>query len=144
MVRNTFVFISLLAVVAALLVGINVGKKLTAQPTVPLVVTPTPTPPPTTISYTNSFCGFSVTYPSTLFLLEDASGSAILNNSLNKEESIAMTCQDEIPRPPLPTTQIDKLSLGTTKGTTISANLYHNSSAKDGEQMDALIFHHPT
>lgn len=143
--RNTYLLVSFLAICAALLVGFNFGKRFqpsigTGSPTPAL--TPTPTPGVTT--YTDAYCGFSLQYPAGYTVLENASGSAILNNATDKTQSITLTCQTEIPRPPLPANKIETIALPTTTGATVSAKLYHDSSAKDGTPIDAVIFRHPT
>ncbi len=140
--RNTYLVVIFLAILAALIVGVNIGKKL--SPSTPLIVsTPTPVPTPQAIPYTNNFCGFSMEYPKTFTILENASGSAILNNPQNKAESITITCQKDIPRPPLTADKIESVSFPTTTGATVSAKLYHDASVKDGAPIDALIFRHP-
>ena len=149
--RNTYLLVATLAVVAALLIGINLGKKFvlqeqtsqitpTAQTTPSLLVQPSPT----LVPYTNTFCGFSLEYPNTLTKFDNASGSAILTNTKNTTESIAIACQKDVPRPPLPAENIESMTLwNTTKTASVAARLYHDTSQKDGAQIDALIFRHP-
>src|SRR5689334_13041045 len=144
MYRNTYLVVSVLAVLAALVVGVNIGKKLQSQPpTQKIAATPTPTPGIIMQPYEDTFCGFSVSYPSIFTVMENASGSAILNNTTDKTQSIVLTCQKNIPRPPLTPDKIESLTLATSTGASISAKLYHDASAKDGTPIDAIIFHHP-
>lgn len=145
--RNTYLVVSILAVLAALVVGVNVGKKIT--PTAP--TTPTPTPPitvtPTPIllqTFVDTACGFSIQYGSEYSLMESATGSAILNFGSDQAKSIMMTCQKDIPRPALTANNIASLTLPTTTGASVSAKLYHDASQKDGTPIDAVIFTHPT
>jgi len=144
--RNTYLIVSILAVVAALVIGVNVGKKLqnspSASPSPTTTVAPTPTD--TIQTYVDSMCGFSVQYPSVFSLMDNASGSAVLSFSGDQTKSIVMTCQKNIPRPALPADKIVAMSLPTTTGASVSAKLYHDNSNKDGSAIDALIFTHPT
>ena len=139
--RNTYFLVIILAVCAALLIGVNIGKRLQKQaPTSPPVQTPTPTQGVTTQTYINEFCGFSLDYPTSFTILENASGSAILNNAADKTQSITLTCQKEIPRPPLSGDKIESFLIP--EGS-ISATLYHDSTPRDGTPIDVVIFTHP-
>lgn len=142
--RNTYILISILAVVAALVIGVNIGKKFSKTPeVVPVSVTPTPTQTPIKLeTYSDPYCGISFSYPSTLSVLDSASGSALLTNAKDTSESVAVACQDEIPRPPLVAEKIESLILPDGEAT-IAAKLYHDASPKDGSPIDALIFRHP-
>lgn len=143
--RNTYILVSVLAVIAALVVGVNFGKKITPQNPEP---TPTPlvsvAPTPSLIPFVDVACGFSLTYPDTFTLIDSASGSAILRNSVDQSQSIVMTCQEDIPRPALISENIESLTLTTETGASVSAKLYHDQSQKDGTPIDALIFTHPS
>lgn len=143
--RNTYLLVSILAVCAALLVGMNVGKGM--QKLVPVAPVPTPIPTPVINvapqTYRDIFCGFSIEYPAGYTVLENASGSAILNNMTDKTQSITLTCQKGIPRPAVSADKIETLSIPAESGASVSAKLYHDSSARDGVPMDAVIFRHP-
>lgn len=143
--KNTYIVVSILAVLAALVVGVNVGKKI--SPTVPTpapTITTAPSPTPKTQTFRDTACGFSVTYEDQYTLMENASGSAILTHASDQTKSIIMTCQKDIPRPALTPENIETFPIQTTDGASVSATLYHNQSAKDGTPVDALIFTHPT
>lgn len=143
--RNTYFLVIILAVCAALLVGVNIGKRLTKQAPPPASLpSPTPAPGVTTQTYMNTFCGFSLDYPASFTILENASGSAILHNAADKTQSITLTCQKTIPRPALSEDKIETLTIPVATDASVSAKLYHNSSAKDGTPIDAVIFKHPT
>lgn len=143
--RNTYLLVIVLAICAALLIGVNIGKRLQKQPSAPPPVqTPTPTPGTPIQTYMDTFCGFSLSYPASFTILENASGSAILNNAADKTQSITLTCQKAIPRPPLSADKIETLTIPIVNGASVSAKLYHDSSAKDGTPIDAVIFRHPT
>jgi hypothetical protein len=137
--RNTYLLVIVLAVFAALLIGVNIGKRLQKQPAAPSA--PTPIPTISTKIYMNTYCGFSFAYPANYTVLENASGSAILNNAADKTQSITLTCQKEIPRPALSEDKIESFPIP--EGS-ISATLYHETSPKDGTPIDAVIFRHPT
>lgn len=145
--RNTLLLIAGLGIFAALVFGVNLGRKLSPQPsannqfTTPTVSQPTTAPLQNSslLEYTNTTCGVSFQYPSQLTKLESADGSAIFSDPEKPDESLAVTCQKDIPRPPINTKQIDVFRLDATT----SANLYHDTSAKDGTPVDKLIFTHP-
>lgn len=146
--RNTYVVVSILAVLAALVVGVNAGRKMIPTPTSPTptpALTPaeTPTSAPTT-PYVNAICGFSLNYPNDFTLLENASGSAIIRNTKDQTQVILLACQKDIPRPAIAADQIETRNLVTATGASVSAKLYHDKSSKDGTPIDALIFAHPT
>lgn len=151
--RNTYLFVTFLAVFAALVVGVNLGKRSSPPSNAMTTITPTPlrpsdsagqAPTPTTALYTNKECGFSLDYPAGLTLMEGATGSAFLVNTQNQNESVAIACQEEIPRPPLTADKIETRTIyNPTKTASVSARLYHDASAKDGTPIDELIFRHP-
>lgn len=138
--RNTFLLVSILAVVAALLVGVNIGRSF--SPSIPATPSPTespaPTPKPLSI-YTNKACGVSFTIPEgyTLSPAGSASMSAIFVGS-GSDKPITFVCQSEIPRVPLSPEKIETVSVGS-----VSAKLYHDTDAKEGNPIDKLIFTHP-
>lgn len=143
--RNTFLFVSILAVFAALVVGVNIGKRMTRLPEVS--VTPTIAPTPTTVSpliYRNEVCGISLAYPSTMTKLENASGSAVFTDPEASTSAVLLTCQKDIPRIPLPLNRIETMVLfDETKTASVATRLYHDASLKDGTPVDKLIFHNP-
>jgi hypothetical protein len=142
--RNTYLLVIVLSICAALLVGVNIGKSLQKQsvsiPTSTPNLTATPTQSIIIQTYMDTYCGFSLSYPSNFTVLENASGSAILNNPADKTQSITLTCQKGIPRPALPADKIESFLIPTSS---ISATLYHDTSSKDGNPIDAVIFTHP-
>ena len=141
MQRNTFLFASLLAVVAALLFGFNIGRRFSSKPGTSVQPTPSLTPTPGQLSlteYSNSYCGISFSYPSGLTKLEATSGAVFINPN-QAQDSLAVTCQDEVPRPPLPAEKIEALTIAS-----VAATLYHDATGADGTPIDKLIFAHPT
>ncbi len=144
--RNTYLVVTFLAVFAALVVGVNLGKRL--SPAAGPTPTPLPTislaPTPTTATYTNEACGFSFTYPTTLTLTDNATSGALLVHTTDKDQSVAVACEEEIPRPPLTADRIESLLIyNEAKTASVSARLYHDASVKDGTLLDELIFQNP-
>lgn len=144
MPKNTLLFVSFLAVIAALLVGINIGRSLAPQQT---ATAPTPTPivtqSPITL-LTGSTCGITFQYPSTLTAMESSTSGVILANSKTPGDSIIVICQDDIPRIALTPDKIETMKiLSATNAASASAKLYHDASAKDGTPVDKLIFTNP-
>ncbi len=144
--RNTFLLMSLLAIFAALIVGVNIGRQFplsaptqtqpsstpTLRPALPAQTTTSATKP-----YRNTFCKVAFDYPGTLTLLESASGSAAFTSSSAKD-GILLTCQKDIPRPAISQENSEDIRIGS-----VTAKLYHSQSASDGASIDTLIFRHP-
>ncbi|MEK7141503.1 MAG: hypothetical protein AAB800_03080 [Patescibacteria group bacterium] len=142
--RNTYFLVILLAVIAALLIGINVGRQFGSSEKLLTTVSPTPTPDSSsttkadsTTSYRNTFCKVAFDYPFPLTVLENASGSAAFTGT-NPDDGILLTCQKDIPKPALSTESKEAIRIGT-----IAATLYHTPSASPGASIDSLIFRHP-
>lgn len=134
--KNTFVLVTALAVIAALLVGFNMGKKFNPAPEAQ-TATPTvePTPEPQTTQYTNSYCGVTVLYPAGMSVTEPATGSAKFTA---ENDSVVLACQKDIPGIAIAEENIEKVLIGSVSGT-----LYHTATPKDGTPVDVLIFRHP-
>jgi hypothetical protein len=142
--KNTLLFVAFLAVIAALLVGFNVGRSLSlSQVPIP---SPTPdiTPTPTLATLVGTSCGVTFQYPNTLTALSSTASGVILTDTKNPEGSIVVVCQQEIPKVPLSPENIESVTIQSATGTaSVSAKLYHDASAKDGTPIDKLIFTHP-
>lgn len=146
--RNTLLTVSILAVIAALLVGIRIGMSVqtsTHSAPVTQIISPTakPTPLPVYATYTDKACDLSVQYPSNLQILESTTSGTILADQDDVNGSIVIVCQQDIPRVPLPPEKIESLVLTATNSASVSAILYHDASPKDGTPIDKLIFTHP-
>lgn len=142
--KNTLLFTAVLAVVAALVVGVNIGKSMRSSPisTIPIIVSPTYPPSPTLISYTNERCGITFMHPSNLQRLESTASGTILTDPKNQQDSIIIVCQKDIPRVPLAPENIEQITLFSASGSaSLSATLYHDASEKDGTRIDKLIFY---
>ncbi len=137
MQRNTYLLVGFLAVFAALVIGVNLGRRgpTPATSTPPAALA---TPTLATLQLTNDYCGIEFSYPGSLTKLDSASGSSVLVNPQNAGETVVIICQKDIPRAPLPPEKIETVTIGS-----ISAKLYHDASAKDGQPIDNLIFRHP-
>lgn len=125
--RNTYLLVSVLAVIAALVIGVNMGRRVVQPQEVPLPSSPTATTRPSPRSYRNEFCKVTFDYRDGLTLLENASGSAAFTGP-SAEDGILLTCQKDIPRP---AGEGEAVRIGT-----VAATLYHDS-------VDTLIFRHP-
>ncbi|MBI5019411.1 hypothetical protein HZB58_04015 [Candidatus Gottesmanbacteria bacterium] len=142
--KNTLLLASLLAVIASLLVGFNVGRGMSQSAVPEASPSPKLTPTPTLTYLTESSCGVSFQYPNTLTPMESSGSGLILANLTSPESSIVMVCQEEIPRVPLAPNLMESTSIRAATGTaTVAATLYHDLSAKDGSPIDKLIFTHP-
>lgn len=142
--RNTRLLIVALAVIAALLIGINIGRSMGSPAPVVAIPTlaPTPTTPPvSTVVYTNKTCGITFAYPSTLTPSESSPSGTVLSDPKNPQDTVTVVCQPGIPRVPLMPEKIETLSIPSASGSaTASARLYHDISQKDGSPVDKLIF----
>ena len=90
--------------------------------------------------YTSAPCGISISYPDTVSVQESKTENvgAVFTGSSNTNEVVVVTCQKDIPKPPVPAELIENIQIDT-----VVASLYHDKSQKDGTDMDALIFTHP-
>jgi hypothetical protein len=140
MPKNTGILIAILAVIAALLIGFNIGKMFNSQPSGQLqtqeAVTLSPTPTPVMLSQYKG-CGILFSYPVTLSKMEAPEGALFVDKETSSN-SFAVACQKGIPRPALIASNIEAMKIGS-----VSATLYHDGSEKDGTPVDKLIFTHP-
>jgi hypothetical protein len=138
--RNTKLFIGFLAVITIVLAlvrsrGSDAGTEARQLP-LPTMPAPTVTPAPRV--YANAACGVTLTIPGNFTVAEPSTRSALFTETQTSAGAIAFGCAEQIPRPPLPTDSMEKITIGS-----VSAVLYHDSSAKDGTPVDVLIFRHP-
>ncbi|MBM3284134.1 hypothetical protein FJY90_07920 [Candidatus Gottesmanbacteria bacterium] len=167
MAKGTTIFILILAVLASLLFGINIGKKLgkseiasVNQATInnqQLTITPIPSLTITSIltlsstptatssgkisgitTYTDKSCGFSFSYPGSFIRQKTVnSQSVIFTDPDNPNLAIAAACAASIPRPPVASEKIESLILDGVAGI-----LYHDQNP-DGSPRDEVIVKHP-
>lgn len=144
--KNTLLFSSMLAVIAALLVGFNLGRSFPKQDTEGTQPSPTPLTSPTpTIAYLRATaCGIAFQYPNSLTPIESSDSGTIYASTSDPDATVLVLCQNEIPRIPLTPDKMEARTLRAATGSaTVSATLYHDASAKDGTPIDKLIFTHP-
>ncbi len=150
--RNTYIFIIFLAIFAAIVAGVNVSNLLYPQKVVvneqpqgsTQLAIPSLNSEPRDSTYTSSACGISFLFNSSLSMRSESSESAIFSTP-ETSDSIFVTCQKDIPRPPIVDNLIEERAIeNTSKSISVSAKLYHDQSPKDGSKIDALIFFHPT
>ncbi len=146
--RNTLLFVSSLAVIAAFLVGTLVGRNLPRSTTLTVAPAPSPSAQPTPLvipqrTYTDITCGLTLEYPNTFAVLDSTNSGTLLSDPQNESNNVLIICQKDIPRVPLPSSKITSVTLYTAKDTTVSAKIYHDAAASDGTPMDKLIFTHP-
>ena len=141
--KNTFILVVILAVIAALLVGFNAGKKFspqtqqrTDQPRADISIAISPTPVPIVMTpYTNKYCKISLTYPETMTVTEQATGSAKFTSD---SDTVILVCQNDIPG-----IAVEEKNKETIKIGSISGTLYHTATPKDGTPIDVLKITHP-
>ncbi len=140
--KNTFFLVLILAVIAALLVGVNIGKKFQ-----PLAETLIPTQPASASNavetntasptlFTSPNCGITLTLPQGTSATEVATNSAQFVSA--DSTVVAFGCEKEIPSIALPPEQMETIQVASIEGT-----LYHTNTPKDGTPMDVLLFRNP-
>lgn len=152
MAKGTVLTLFFLSIIASILVGINIGKKIgnTDLVSVPTQIarkslspTPTPTSAPKdlleTIAgktvYTNVTCGYQISFPPKWTKTNyDPRSVSIATAETQGSPKIAIVCAPEIPKPALVPNKIVDTKLGTA-----SAKLYHDTSQKDGSPLDEVI-----
>lgn len=156
MAKGTLILLFILSITAFLLIGINLGKKIgkndsvpnvsispTLLPTTQLILSPTSTATTSanseTSTVTDQTCGFRLTFPgSYLRQKTENNQSQIFTNPDKPDEGVATACQEEIPKPPLTADKIESIILDGE-----AATLYHDQNAKDGTPRDEVIVKHP-
>ena len=153
MAKTTILVLFILTVIAALLFGINIVKKIQSSlekpptPTItlkpslkPIIPSVTSSATPSAASagqtvYKNTACGYEIVYPKTWIKQDyDAKSIALSENQASNSAKIAIVCAQEIPKPPLTEDKIEQIKLSS-----VSATLYHDSSPKDGTPLDEVI-----
>lgn len=159
MPKSTLAFLIFLSLLAALLLGINIGKKmgntqniaLNPAPTLPVLPTLFASPSPIVIQtspivlqtglsvYSDKTCGFSIAYKGN-YLEQNSknSRSTVITDPENPGQDLVSACLEEIPKPPLVPEKIEDIIVDG-----VLAKLYHDASSKDGSPRDELIVKHP-
>lgn len=144
--KNTYLLATVLAIITALVIGVNIGKKIPnqSQPTnneQPDLVSLTPSPTiPTSIlkNYENSECGFSFSYPDNLTRLDSTMSNAVFADLKQPGDTIIVLCQETIPEP---AAKAQAMTITYDKGASISAMRYEES---DNEKViESILFNHP-
>ncbi|MBI3380089.1 hypothetical protein HY029_05015 [Candidatus Gottesmanbacteria bacterium] len=159
MAKGTVIFLFILTIIATLLLGINIGKKIgisqstmgnqqliiTPSPTIKITPTILATPSATmkkstgTTTYTDRRCGFSFSYPGSFIKEKSVNGQAtILADPEDPNATIVATCDKSLPRPPVTSDKIESITLDK-----FAATLYHDQN-QDGTPRDEVIVKHPT
>jgi len=138
MPKNTFILVVLLAIIASLLVGFNVGKKFnqtSATATMEITPTASPTPEPITVRpYTNTSCSVSLSYPANM-QVKESTRSAVFSSAT---DAVVLACQKDIPGIAISEDNKETVQIGSVSGT-----LYHTASPKDGTPINVFIITHP-
>lgn len=136
----------MLAVIAALLIGFNLGRSFPKQDAVITQPSPTPfiSPTPTLAYLSATTCGIAFHYPNSLTPIESSGSGTIFASENDPEATVLVICQADIPRVPLTPDKMEVRTIRAATGSaTVSATLYHDASAQDGTPIDKLIFTHP-
>jgi hypothetical protein len=142
---NTKLLVIGLAIIAALLIGVNIGRQVSRQPAsapIPLaLLSPTqkllPTPTPKMTTYTNSVCGFKVAY-SERWTIGDSSEQGTLFSEEKGSSAALIGCKPTFSRPQPPKDRIETVTIASVSGT-----LFH-SDATDGSPTQLFVIKHPT
>lgn len=167
MAKGVIILLFMLGIIAALLVGINIGKKICnpdsslPQPTVniqpstttppTIIITPTPevsssatlsaTPVKKTAgtsTFTDRTCGVSFSYPGSYMKQTSVNNqSTIFTDPDNPDTAIAVACATTIPRPPISSDKIEAITVAN-----IAATLYHDKNP-NGDPRDEVIVKNP-
>lgn len=145
MPKNTTLLVIFLAIAAALVVGVNIGRKI--APVENAAVNPankpqkqfisTPTPTVAFSKYSNSQCGVTFQYPQGLKTMEAADGNTIFIDQKNPGNSLILICQKQIPTPKGQISN-EEIIIGSA-----SARLYKESSSSGEPVAYHLLFTHP-
>lgn len=147
MVKTTAILIIILAIIAALITGIQIGRKvgsgglLAPGPSTYLTEQlPTPAVIASSSAQLQSFihkeCGVEFQYENSYQVTESSNSAVLINGATG--DRISLACAAEIPLPPLPP---EKMEQATVAGQ--PATLYHDASAQTGTPIDVVIFDHP-
>jgi hypothetical protein len=149
MPRNTLVVVIVLAIFAALVVGVNIGKgnsssqvSLIPSPT-PNELIPSPTVTPKLFLYTNTYCGLSFQYPETLKRMDAgiASSSAVFNDN-SSDSSIIVLCGASVPLESIDSLEAIPITIPLQGSDTasVSGKMYiESSSASSSSQLTHIV-----
>lgn len=147
MPKNTLLVVIALAILAALVFGVNIGRKINTleNPQVIGEVSPkpnndSPSPKPNLqkTNYVSRSCGVKFNISSDMTPIQASDGNTIFINKSDPNQSTVLICQKTIPTPP--GQRLDEtVPIGS-----VSANLYEESSAS-GKTVSGyhMLFRHP-
>lgn len=166
MTKEAVLIIFALSLIIVFMFGINVGKRIERgfntppTPTITQIPSPTATATPSpslsihpsisplltpssqvqgTSVYNDKTCGFSIMYPSNyLHQTSENQQGKIFFDPDDSSKSMAFTCADKIPRPPVPSEDIESVTIDGQPAT-----IYHNAKDPSGIPSEILIIKHP-
>lgn len=153
MPKRAIALLIFLTVIATLLIGINIGKKLSLSQGQPLQTASSPSPfisptliPTVTASlqegislYRDVNCGYEFQYLGSYKQFSNEGFTSIqISDPEGSLPDLVATCQAEIPKPPLAAERIEAIVLDG-----VRTFLYHDTSQKDGSPRDEIIVKHP-
>ncbi len=151
MAKGTIIVLSVLAVIAVLLFGINLGKKLnsvsnTPQPTITQTTQPTVTTEQkattdtnATSTFTDETCGYTFSYPGSYIRQKTSNQKSVIYvDASNPKISIAASCAPTLPRPAVEEEGQEMVTLDGVNGI-----LYHDKDPY-GNPRDDIFVKHPT
>ncbi len=149
MPKNTFILVALLAVVAAIITGVNLMKPKEAlkEPAraAPIIPPPSQGTPsaqqkqaPGT-AFESTTCGVAFSSPETHEKFGDPTTNGVFFvNASDQNDATYIGCLKSVPRPTVTPDKIEKITVASVSGT-----LYHDASEKSGKPVNKLIFTHP-
>lgn len=138
--RNTLLLVSGLAVIAALLIGLDIGRGLNSSQT---SATPTPVVSPTISYISGTTCDTTFEYPNNLRLMESSGSGTVLINMTKPDESIIVICQKNIPETPGNDAQTMTITGSSDDAASTTATLYEDATTSGGVAIEKLLFTHP-
>lgn len=146
MADSTKRFVTGLAILAALVIGIQIGRNVATREYQALVKTDLssdvnrsvkPTPEPY-LAYLNPECGVAFEYPGGFKAVNIDETTTLFVDSGRSNLSFTLTCMDRIAKPVIGPEKTENLMISS-----VSAALYHDTAPKDGSALERLIFTHP-
>ncbi len=133
--RNTLILTIFLAILAAIVVGINVSRK----PEAPQAPSSSPSPTPAFQVYQDNKCGIRFHYANTYSAIDSTTGGAFISDNTNPKKNLAISCDKALERPKLTKDQIETTAIGT-----VSATLYKDTESTTSTKVKKIFFRHPT
>lgn len=166
MPKATFLLFFVLTAISMLLIGVQIGRKTASFSTSPppsvtnQQVSPSPLPQPTptttprptssqtsqssssdgsTSTFSDRRCGYSFSFPGSFMKQKTVNEkSTIFTDPDDATQAIAATCASSLPKPPLPDSKKESITMDNQIGT-----LYHDQNP-DVTPRDEVFVKHPT